>query len=96
MPVQMIDSLDWYERKDENDKTTSNGYGARFDPVFKGVKVHDYGDTVRCKFEVPWWMTNAHISNLIDVLRRYHILPNIRELRKKKRSRKRVKRCKCK
>ena len=78
MQVQkMIDRLSWYEKKNENDKSTSLGYGARFDPLFKGVKVHDNGNTVYCVFNVPWWMTDDPLPNLSHavktvLIKKYH------------------------
>lgn len=80
----MIDRLSWYEKKNENDKSTSLGYGARFDPLFKGVKVHDNGNTVYCVFNVPWWMTDDPLPNLSHavktvLIKKYHIVPNIHE-----------------
>jgi hypothetical protein len=78
----MIDKLSWYERKNKNDTTTSLGYGARFDPLFKGVKIHDERDVVKCVFDVPWWMTNdelPQLKNAMKVLRKYHTVPNVHE-----------------
>ncbi len=80
----MIDKLTWYEKLNKNDKSTSLGYGARFDPLFKGVKVYPQKDTVYCVFNVPWWMTDDPLPNLShavkDVLiKKYHIVPNIHE-----------------
>jgi len=75
----MIDRLDWYERKNKDDDT-NHGYGARFDPLFKGVKSHDDREIVHCIFEVPWWMDNTkQLTNAIKVLKKYHIVPNYRK-----------------
>jgi hypothetical protein len=74
----MIEEFKWYEKKDKNNTATSLGYGARFDPLFKGVKVFDHGDVVLCMFKLPWWMTDQYLpqlKNAYNVLRKYHTIP---------------------
>ena len=78
----MIYKLSWYERKNKNDTTTSLGYGARFDPLFKDVKVHDHKNIVYCVFDVPWWMSDDNMpqmTNALKILRKYHTVPNFHE-----------------
>ena len=79
MIEKRIDKLEWFERKDKDDKSTSLGYGARFDPLFKNAKIFDNRDVMRVIFKVPWWMHHdeRQLQNAIRVLRKYHTVPNI-------------------
>lgn len=94
----MIEKLTWYEKENKNDKSTSLGYGARFDPVFKGLKIYPQRDVVYCVYDVPWWMSDENTPEPLEYLiknilmKKYHTVPNYVMSRKKKPSKSKTKR----